>query len=143
MGPPEIADRRNAALQELRDSHSQRRSRIFRADLEDRHEFIERALTEAGTSEFLQHSLPAGLMSRMAVNVDEAWHQHHPPSVDLGIGRAAIVLADMDDAIAADHEIGVTKIDVRSGILVPGDDPVAVAEQGGCLAMFVRHEGIP
>ena len=66
----------------------------------------------------------------MAVDIHEAGNDHHLQGVDFCIDRAGIALANMSDVRTSDHEIRVAEIDMGSGRFVPGDDPVAVPEEG-------------
>ena len=121
----EIAQRRHAAAQRLRDGDAQRRAGIARIDLEDRHEFVERTLAEAGRTQFLQHSLPSRLVAGMGVNIDEARHDHLSPRVDDVVGFALIALADMRNGVAAHGEIDIAQIDMGFRLRVPAHQPVA------------------
>src|SRR4051794_33532274 len=81
----------------------------------------------------------------MTVDVHETGDDHHPAGVDLRIDRAGIAFPDMDDVRASNHEVRVTEVDMGSGSLVPGDNPIAVPEEGRLgdnASHFRLHEGI-
>jgi hypothetical protein len=83
-------------------------------------------------------------MAGMTVNVHEAGNDHHLARVNLFVDGAGVAFTDMDDVGASDHEIRIAEIDMGSGGLIPGDNPVAIPEEsclGDSASHFRLHEG--
>ena len=65
------------------------------------------------------------------MDVDKARHDAYAAAADLLVGRALITAADMDDRTVGERDVGALQVFVALGPVVPGDDPVGVANAGG------------
>ena len=60
---------------------------------------------------------------------DKARHDHQVPPIDHPVGLLAIALADVNDRIAFERNIGISQIAMRFCAFVPGDDPIGILDK--------------
>src|SRR6185295_17923674 len=99
--------------------------------VEDGEKLIKRTVPEARATGLIGDALAQGLAGRMRMDVDETRQQQPPRTIDLGIGRLRIALANEDNLAAADRQIDIAPIDVARAFPIPGNEPGRIAKDGG------------
>ncbi len=141
-GDRHVDERRDAGEQEFRigDGGAGRDPR--RVAAEERHELVERRLVELRRAELVVPALRHRLRGGVRVDIDEARHDEAPGAVDHGLRRPLVAAADLDDLRAVEGEVLVLQIDMAAALLVVGDDPGGVPDEGDRHLAFAPEEGV-
>ncbi len=75
------------------------------------------------------------------MDVDEARHDEPPGTVDHGFRRSLVAAADLQDLRPVESEILVLQVDMAAALLVVGDDPGGVPDDGDGHSLALQGKG--
>ena len=143
VGHREVGDGGDAGKQEFAKGDADAVGDGVGVGAEDGHVFVEGRVVEAGRADLVDEALVHGLAAGVAVDVDEAGHDHRVAAVDFVVDRPGVVAADVGDGAALEDDVGTGHVGVGAGVsrTVPGDEHIGVADDGGggCGELHIGH----